>query len=310
VDSEEARIKYQHISDCISLFREAAASTLARQRTDMTTTLEYVSTTSSSSSGDITAAELYVVVGYLCVLAAVGSAGNALVLVVFSKKKDKLTSTLFIIALASVDLITCLVVMPYTVYMEIVNFRVASDVSCKLYQFFITCNIPFSALVMVAIAVDRYLCICHPFARVLTLDRAKILIGLLAAVAASLGACVAMFFGVYARPKSAAAGNTTTTDWSAATTSLDRVTARPSTAELNNDQGLIDTDGAMFVGVYKRPEPVTAAIDNSTTDWSTATTSLDRVTARLSTADRDNDNGLINTSLEDRGHDQHIDGGT
>jgi len=66
----------------------------------------------------------------------------------------------------------------------------------------------------------------------------------------------------------------------------------------------------MFVGVYKRPEPVTATIDNSTTDWSTATTSLDLVTARLLTADRDNDNGLINTSLEDRGHDQHIDGGT
>ena len=62
---------------------------------------------------------------------------------------------------------------------------------------------------------DSYLCICHPFARLLTLDRAKLLIGLLALVAASLGACVAMFFGVYEPRRvsdgGAAAPNTTTT---------------------------------------------------------------------------------------------------
>lgn len=165
------------------------------------TTVSEYSTTSSASpqSESISAVELYIVVSYLSVLAVVGSTGNALVMYVFSKKKDKLTSTLFIIALATVDFITCLVVMPFTIYMEVVDFHVSSDVCCKLYQFFITCNIPFSALVMVAIAVDRYLCICHPFVRLLTISRAKILIGFLAAVAATLGACVAMFFGVYER---------------------------------------------------------------------------------------------------------------
>jgi len=165
-----------------------------------TTISEYFSTSSSSSqSEDISAAVLYVVVCYLSVLAVVGSAGNVLVIYVFSKKRDKLTSTLFIIALATVDFITCLVVIPFTIYMEVVDFHVSSDVCCKLYQFLITCNIPFSALVMVAIAVDRYLCICHPFTTLLTIDRAKILIGLLAGIAATLGACVAMFFGVYER---------------------------------------------------------------------------------------------------------------
>jgi len=263
----------------------------------MTPTTSSEHLTTSSPSDDIPAVVLYVVIVYLSVLAAAGSAGNALVLCVFSKKKDKLTSTLFIIALAAVDFITCLVdfitclvVMPFTVYMEIVNFHVSSDlccklyqfflnlqalsvlhhvqalpvlhqsasqalpvlhqpasstssssicklyqffITCKLYQFFITCNIPFSALVMVAIAVDRYLCICHPFARLLTLARAKILIGLLAAIAASLGACVAMFFGVYERPE---ARNTT----SAVTTSFDDVVTTAA-ADTDNNDGLVNT---------------------------------------------------------------------
>ena len=162
---------------------------------------------------------------------------------VFSRKKDKLTSTLFIIALAIVDFVTCLVVVPFTVYMEVVDFHVSSDVCCKLYQFLITCNIPFSALVMVAIAIDRYLCICHPFTRILTIHRAKILIGFLAAVAATLGACVAMFFGVYARPEAVTAddaANTTellqdatTSTTRSATTAAD-VVDNASTDELIN----------------------------------------------------------------------------
>jgi len=206
-----------------------------------TTIDDYTTTASPSENLPVS---VLVVVGYLSVLAAVGSAGNALVLCVFSKKKDKLTSTLFIIALAAVDFITCVVVMPFTIYMEYVDFHVSSDVCCKLYQFLITCNIPFSALVMVAIAVDRYLCICHPFVRVLTLDRAKVLIGFLAAVAASLGACVAMFYGVYRRPEAAAVGASNATEPSAVgvvTVPLDDyITTTAAAVDTDNDDGLIN----------------------------------------------------------------------
>jgi len=210
-----------------------------------TTVSEYLTTTTTSPpSPSNSAAVLYIVVCYLSVLAVVGSAGNALVLYVFSKKKDKLTSTLFIIALATVDFITCLVVIPFTMYMEIVDFHVSSDFFCKLYQFFITCNIPFSALIMVAIAVDRYLCICQPFTRLLTLGRAKVLIGLLAAVAATLGACVAMFFGVYERAEAVTgdAWNSTELDGiNATSTLLDNYSPTTVAAvDTDNDDGLIN----------------------------------------------------------------------
>ena len=50
---------------------------------------------------------------------------------------------------------------------------------------------------MVAIAVDRYLCICRPFTRVLTVYRAKLTIVVLALCASAVGVCVAFMYGVH-----------------------------------------------------------------------------------------------------------------
>ena len=144
--------------------------------------------------------ELYIVMGILSFLSIMGTAGNALVLYVFAKKKDRLTSTLFILSLAFVDLVTCLIVVPYTMYMEYIHFMVKYDIACKIYQFLITSNIPFSALVMVAIAIDRYFCICHPFMHAINIHRAKIMIAGLALFAAGLGVIVALMYGVYQNP--------------------------------------------------------------------------------------------------------------
>ena len=141
--------------------------------------------------------EKYVAIFMLAFLSVTGTAGNLLVLYVFSQKKDKLVSTLFILVLAFVDFTTCLIVLPYTIYMEYVSFLVWYDFLCKLYQFLITANIPFSVLVMVAIAIDRYFCICHPFLHALNMKRAKIMVGCLAIFACGIGVIVALLYGVY-----------------------------------------------------------------------------------------------------------------
>lgn len=142
-------------------------------------------------------AELYVVAVLLTILTAVGTTGNALVIYVFSRKTDRLVSTFFILTLAYVDFITCLVVVPYTIYMEMTSFRTSVDLLCKTYQFLITSNIPFSALIMVAIAIDRYFSICHPFKRAVTVARARMIVVAMATLAAGIGLCVSLMYGVY-----------------------------------------------------------------------------------------------------------------
>ena len=132
-------------------------------------------------------------------LSVVGIGGNGLVLYVYMsyKKKHEQVFSLFIIVLAVVDFAACLVVIPYTIIMEYRNFAMDNDFLCKVYQFLITSIIPFSALIMVAIAIDRYLCICRPFVGVLNFTRAKIMAAFMALFSGGLGVIVALMYGVY-----------------------------------------------------------------------------------------------------------------
>lgn len=141
--------------------------------------------------------ETIITIVYLCVFAVIGTIGNGLVLYVFTKPRQKFTSSPFILTLAGIDLITCLVIIPFTVAMEIINFEVSNDIVCKMYQFLITTTIPFSALVMVAIAVDRYFCICRPFVKVMTCQRVRIMVTSLFMIAVCLGMLSCLNFGIF-----------------------------------------------------------------------------------------------------------------
>ena len=141
--------------------------------------------------------ELYFVIAMLSFLSLVGTIGNALVLYVFYMKKDRLTSTIFILAMAFIDFLTCLFVIPFTIYMEYIQFYIQNDFLCKLYQFLITSSIPYSAFIMVAIAIDRYFCICYPFLKAITLFRAKLLCACLGIFAMGIGIIVSLMYGVY-----------------------------------------------------------------------------------------------------------------
>ncbi|XP_059177758.1 uncharacterized protein LOC131957075 [Physella acuta] len=126
-----------------------------------------------------------------------GCLGNVLVLYVFSKKSDKVSSTIFILALAWTDFFVCLFLMPYTVALVYVRDRLSYDFFCKAFHFINTSNVPLSAFLMVAIAVDRYFSICHPFLHVVTPRRAKVAISCLVLLAFSLGSITSCLFSVY-----------------------------------------------------------------------------------------------------------------
>lgn len=133
----------------------------------------------------------------LSCFSVLGLLGNSLVIYVYARKKNKLSSTVFIIALACIDLVTSAVGMPYTMAFEWLNYQVSSDFSCKLYIFVITCTVPFSLFIMVAIAVDRYMCICRPHSHVLDSVRARHSVFALLLAAVVIGVITALFHGVY-----------------------------------------------------------------------------------------------------------------
>ncbi|BFZ23143.1 hypothetical protein BsWGS_26182 [Bradybaena similaris] len=143
----------------------------------------------------------------ILILSIFGSLGNGLVLYVFSKKSDKVTSTIFILALAWTDIFICLIFMPFTAAILLLDARLHFAFFCKLYWFLNTSNVPLSAFIMVAIAVDRYFSICHPFMRVVTPRRARVAILCLVIIASILGSITACLYGIYS-PTSSTTANT------------------------------------------------------------------------------------------------------
>uniref|UniRef100_A0A2C9LL03 G-protein coupled receptors family 1 profile domain-containing protein n=1 Tax=Biomphalaria glabrata TaxID=6526 RepID=A0A2C9LL03_BIOGL len=95
------------------------------------------------------------------------------------------------------DFITCLITIPYTVVFELLTYKLVYDLACKSYMFLITSTVPFSAYIMVAIALDRYFCICHPFLHAFTIPRAKALIFCMGIPAITFGIITGMSYGTY-----------------------------------------------------------------------------------------------------------------
>jgi len=100
--------------------------------------------------------ELYAIVCMLSLFALVGTAGNLVVLYVFSRppaRRDhpagmagaicpSASATVYIMALAAADLVTCTLDIPSTVYMEWIDFRTRLDSFCKFYQVVPACIPP------------------------------------------------------------------------------------------------------------------------------------------------------------------------
>ncbi|VDL89332.1 unnamed protein product [Schistocephalus solidus] len=80
------------------------------------------------------------------------------------------------VVLAISDLFVCLIIIPSTITMELIAFRIQNDILCKLYYVLFVTNTTFSSLLISAVALDRYLYICHSLRHLLTLFRAKMLV--------------------------------------------------------------------------------------------------------------------------------------
>lgn len=89
----------------------------------------------------------------------VGLMGNALTIYIFAAKMKRTPTSTFVIALAVVDLCVCLAVIPSR-FVSILLINFGSDVLCKGSELVFFAALPTSGLLLVAIAVDRFVLIC------------------------------------------------------------------------------------------------------------------------------------------------------
>ena len=82
-------------------------------------------------------------IAFLTTVSVIGTVGNLIVVFVYSKKKDKQTSSFFILVLSCSDLIVCSIFVPMTIYIESIVYSTQNIYFCKIYFFLTTTVVPF-----------------------------------------------------------------------------------------------------------------------------------------------------------------------
>ncbi|XP_052249787.1 uncharacterized protein LOC127857433 [Dreissena polymorpha] len=96
----------------------------------------------------------------------IGLIGNCFVLYIFSKQWERNKTSVFIIALAALDVVNCTLIIPVEISVFAKPFTYDHDVFCKISRclsFIVTANYSF---VLVTVAYDRYLMVCKPLKRI------------------------------------------------------------------------------------------------------------------------------------------------
>ncbi|KAK6167653.1 hypothetical protein SNE40_021629 [Patella caerulea] len=121
---------------------------------------------------------------YVVILMVMGLLGNGLVCYVFARKPKPGTQNVMILCLAASDLLVCSVGMPTEIADMRFDYTFESEFACKLLRFVNILSTIWSDLTLVAIAVDRYIKVCKPFGRQMTVKEAKtaVLVSLLTAI--------------------------------------------------------------------------------------------------------------------------------
>ncbi|KAL4234503.1 hypothetical protein ACF0H5_006146 [Mactra antiquata] len=136
-------------------------------------------------------ATLYIpVIVYMLVLTIVGTFGNILVCCVYCCKPTKSSSHFFILSLAVLDLLTCVIGMPTEITDLRFPYMFYASAACKLLRFVESVTTIGSSMILIAVAVDRFLRICR-LGKMISVRVAKriCVAGLFVGVALSWPAC-------------------------------------------------------------------------------------------------------------------------
>ena len=130
------------------------------------------------------------VIVYMVILLLVGFIGNIVVCCVYINKKTKTSSHYFILNLAVLDLITCIVGMPTEVADLRYPYMFYAPAACKLLRFSESVSTIGSTITLIAVAFDRYYRICR-LGKQVSVKKAKIIcvISIIIGILTSWPAC-------------------------------------------------------------------------------------------------------------------------
>lgn len=100
---------------------------------------------------------------FVIIYMIIGFIGNGIVIYIFTAKWKLTKTTVFILTLAAVDLMSCLINMPTeaAILWNPINFD--HDAMCKISRYTTFIASASSSFVLIAISIDRYLMVCRPF---------------------------------------------------------------------------------------------------------------------------------------------------
>ncbi|XP_046374218.2 cholecystokinin receptor type A-like [Haliotis rufescens] len=130
------------------------------------------------------------------VLMATGIIGNSLVCFVYLVKFKSSTVRCFIVSLAVIDLINCVISCPFDIADMRYRYTFGSYVvMCKMMRVFVTFTSVSSGLVLIPVAVDRYKKICRPLQKQMDIRSAKLAIGACCTLGVVVGVPASVFYG-------------------------------------------------------------------------------------------------------------------
>ncbi|XP_062567304.1 orexin receptor type 2-like [Saccostrea cucullata] len=131
------------------------------------------------------------VIMYMLILMLMGIFGNILVCCVYCSKPTKTSSHYFILNLAVLDLLTCIIGMPTEVTDLRYPYMFYAPAACKLLRFVESVSIIGSSITLIAVAFDRYYRICK-LGRQISVKKSKIIcvISVIIGLLSSWPACI------------------------------------------------------------------------------------------------------------------------
>ena len=112
-------------------------------------------------NNDMTLSALPVMI-FVGIISVFGTVGNLSVLYVYSSKYPRCNFKYFIVFLAVIDCLSCVVVMPLEIVTFVYWFVFPAAWLCKFKSFFMAFTVCASALLLLLIAIDRFKKVCKP----------------------------------------------------------------------------------------------------------------------------------------------------